>query len=98
MHHYRCGGESPHETANLGSYIKYVQVKDSVMVDDKVQYRMMGEGDLPITEMLDALVDIGYDGYISLEWVKRWAQGSPTPAWCSLGSPTTQTITSPVFP
>lgn len=24
--------------------------------------------------MLDALVDIGYDGYISLEWVKRWAQ------------------------
>ena len=35
---------------------------------------MMGEGDLPIPQMLDALVDIGYDGYISLEWVKRWAQ------------------------
>ena len=44
------------------------------MVDGKAQYRMMGEGDLPIHEMLDALVDMGYDGYISLEWVKRWAQ------------------------
>ena len=43
------------------------------MVDGKVQYRMMGEGDLPITEMLDALASIGYEGYVSLEWVKRWA-------------------------
>ena len=34
---------------------------------------MMGEGDLPITEMLDALASIGYEGYVSLEWVKRWA-------------------------
>ena len=33
----------------------------------------MGEGDLPVYEMLDALKDIGYDGYVSLEWVKRWA-------------------------
>ena len=76
MHHpYRYGGESPRETvANLGNLIKYVHVKDSVMDGDKVQYRMMGEGDLPIHEMLDALVDSGYDGYISLEWVKRWAQ------------------------
>ena len=75
MHHpYRYGGESPKETVeHLGSYIKYVHVKDSVMVDGKVQYRLMGEGDLPIEEMLDALVDVGYDGYISLEWVKRWA-------------------------
>ena len=76
MHHpYRYGGESPRETvSHLGSYIKYVHVKDSVMKDGKVEYRMMGEGDLPIPEMLDALVDIGYDGYISLEWVKRWAE------------------------
>lgn len=76
MHHpYRYAGESPRETVqNLGGLIKYVHVKDSVMVDGRPQYRMMGEGDLPIPQMLDALVDIGYDGYISLEWVKRWAQ------------------------
>lgn len=76
MHHpYRYAGEAPAVTvANLGSYIKYVHVKDSVMKEGKCEYRMMGEGDLPITEMLDALTAIGYDGYVSLEWVKRWAE------------------------
>ena len=75
MHHpCRYAGESARQTVeNLGSYIKYVHVKDSIVKDGKCEYRMMGEGDLPILEMLDALVGIGYDGYISLEWVKRWA-------------------------
>ena len=40
---------------SLGSYIKYVHVKDSIVKDGKCEYRMMGEGDLPILEMLDAL-------------------------------------------
>lgn len=75
MHHpYRYAGESPAETtANLGKYIRYVHVKDSVIKDGKPCYKLMGEGDLPIKEMLGELTVIGYDGYISLEWVKRWA-------------------------
>lgn len=74
MHHpYRYMGESPAETVgNLGSYIKYVHTKDSVMAQGKCSYRMMGEGDMPLIEMLDALKVIGYTGYVSLEWVKRW--------------------------
>ncbi|MCL2754293.1 MAG: AMP-binding protein, partial [Oscillospiraceae bacterium] len=73
-HPYRYGGESPAQTvANLGSYIRYIHVKDSVVVDGKSQYKLMGDGDLPIKEMLGELTKIGYDGYISLEWVKRWA-------------------------
>lgn len=76
MHHpYRYAGEQPADTVkHLGSYIKYVHVKDSIMVDGQCVYKMMGEGDLPVTEMLDALVSSGYDGYVSLEWVKRWAR------------------------
>ncbi|MDY4977070.1 MAG: AMP-binding protein [Clostridia bacterium] len=76
MHHpYRYAGESPYDTIkNLSSYIKYVHTKDSVMTDGAVQYRMMGEGDLPLKDMFDALNAQGYDGYVSLEWVKRWAQ------------------------
>lgn len=74
MHHpCRYMGESPKETVeNLGSYIKYVHTKDSVMKEGKCEYRFMGQGDLPIEEGLDALKAIGYEGYISLEWVKRW--------------------------
>ncbi len=75
IHHpYRYAGESPEESVrNLGSLIKYVHVKDSVMVNGKASYRLMGEGDMPIDDMINALIDSGYNGYISLEWVKRWA-------------------------
>lgn len=76
MHHpYRYAGETPAQTvANLGEHIKYCHVKDSVMKDGKAEYKLMGEGDMPIKEMLEELKKIGYDGYISLEWVKRWAK------------------------
>ena len=75
IHHpYRYAGETPGKTVqNLGAYIRYIHVKDSVVIDGATQYRMMGEGDLPIHEMIMALNSINYDGYISLEWVKRWA-------------------------
>ena len=75
VHHpYRFAGESAGTTVkNLGAYIKYVHVKDSVMQDGKVSYRMMGEGDLPFDDFMMALRSLNYDGYISLEWVKRWS-------------------------
>ncbi|MDL2317633.1 AMP-binding protein [Eubacteriales bacterium OttesenSCG-928-A19] len=75
MHHpFRFADETPEQTVqNLGAYIKHVHVKDSVMADGRIQYRMMGEGDLPIDEMIQALHSINYDGFVSLEWVKRWS-------------------------
>ena len=75
VHHpYRYAGEAPGKTVeNLGAYIKYVHIKDSVVENGKTCYRLMGEGDLPIDAIMFALRSINYDGYISLEWVKRWA-------------------------
>ena len=75
LHHpYRFAGESAETTVrNLGAYIRYVHAKDSIVDGDTVSYRLMGEGDLPIDEMMLALRSINYDGYVSLEWVKRWA-------------------------
>lgn len=74
IHHpYRFAHETPDKTVqNLGAYIKYVHVKDSVEQDGKIQYRMMGEGDMPIDDMVLALRSTNYEGYISLEWVKRY--------------------------
>lgn len=75
LHHpYRYCGESPETTYDrLGQYIKYMHVKDSVMKDGRdVQYRMMGHGDVPVFDALKTMKQNGYDGYISLEWVKRW--------------------------
>ena len=77
MHHpFRYNGESPETTvANLGEYIKYVQVKDSVMKENgSVEYKLIGTGDIPVKAMIEALDTINYGGYISLEWVKRWSK------------------------
>ena len=75
QHPYRLFGEAPETTiANLGRHLRYCQVKDSVAVGDAIEYRMMGEGDMPLTQMFDALRDAGYDGYLSFEWPRRWAR------------------------
>ncbi|HHZ19939.1 MAG TPA: AMP-binding protein [Firmicutes bacterium] len=73
-HPFRYAGETPGKTVqNLGAYIKYVHIKDSVVENGAVKYRLMGEGDLPVDDIILALSSINYDGYITLEWVKRWA-------------------------
>ena len=74
VHHtVRYGGESPEVTVqNLGIYIKHVHFKDSTVIDGKVKYCLMGDGDIPADEAVQALSSINYEGYISLEWVKKW--------------------------
>lgn len=74
LHHpYRFCGETPELTySRIGQYVKYMHVKDSVMKNGEVVYRMMGHGDVPIFDALKLLSDNGYKGFISLEWVKRW--------------------------
>ena len=75
LHHpYRYMNESAAVTTeNLGEYIRFVHVKDSAIEDGKLVYKLMGEGDMPLHEMFAALQKIGYIGYVSLEWVKRWS-------------------------
>ncbi len=74
-HPYRFNGELPETTiTNLGAYIKYVHIKDSVVENGKIVYRLVGEGDLPPMESyMKALRSLNYEGYISLEWMKQYA-------------------------
>ena len=74
IHHpYRYYGETPAYTWSvLGDEIRHVHVKDSVLAGGKVEYRMMGYGDVPIFDALKVLEDAGYNGFVTLEWVKRW--------------------------
>nr|WP_122012195.1 sugar phosphate isomerase/epimerase family protein [Maliibacterium massiliense] len=74
VHHpFRYNGETPEETVRiLGDDIRHVHIKDSVVEHGAVRYKMLGYGDVPIQACVDALAGIGYDGYYSLEWVKRW--------------------------
>ena len=64
VHHpYRHAGEAPGQTVqNLGAYIKYVHIKDSIVENGIVKYGLMREGDLPIEGMLKALESSNYEG------------------------------------
>ena len=77
IHHpFRYFGESVETTvANIGPYIRHVHLKDADMTDGKITYKMLGYGSLPVLETLKALKALDYDGYLSMEWVKRWNEG-----------------------
>jgi sugar phosphate isomerase/epimerase len=65
--------ESPVEAYNrLKKYIRHTHIKDATLVDGKVQYVLMGQGEVPIFEAIDALAKGGYKGYYSFEWEKLW--------------------------
>jgi len=74
VHHpYRYFDETVEETyENIGKYIKYVHVKDSVIENGAVKYKMMGQGDVPVLKALTLLSENSYDSFVTLEWVKRW--------------------------
>lgn len=74
IHHpYRFFRETPEYTVyNIGKYVKNTHVKDSVFKEGKLTYRMMGYGDVPIFDALRMLRLSNYQGFITLEWTKRW--------------------------
>jgi len=76
MHHpYRDRGETPDATIrNLGAYVRHVHLRDS---DDAESYNLVGEGTMPIRELMRALGSIDYDGFISLEWKPEWMPDLP---------------------
>ena len=73
VHHpYRDYGESADTTIkNLGDYVRHVHLRDS---DDTGAYNLIGEGTMPIADIMRALSSVNYDGYISLEWKPEWME------------------------
>ncbi len=66
-------GETPAEVyAHLGPRILLVQVKDACLRDGDWQLVPLGEGEVPVRDMLGLLADGGYRHWISVEWEKRW--------------------------
>lgn len=75
VHHpWRTTGESPQQTWDtLGRYVRYVHLKDAHGAPcGPQQLCITGEGDVPVAEALAVLARAGYDGWLTLEWEKRW--------------------------
>ena len=70
LHHPYRQGETPEQTyAALAPFVRLTHVKDSTPPNN---YCLLGDGDIPILPMLRLLHGGGYDGWINLEWEKRW--------------------------
>ena len=71
---YRLHGETPDVTIrNLGAYVKHIHLKDSESADRPA---LVGEGSLPIEDIMNALKSVNYDGFISIEWDPGWDEVS----------------------
>ncbi|HEY6313975.1 MAG TPA: sugar phosphate isomerase/epimerase family protein [Streptosporangiaceae bacterium] len=73
-HHPHRVGETPAEVyANLGRRILLAQVKDARREPDGGwRLVLLGEGEVPVRQMLELLAAGGYRHWISVEWEKRW--------------------------
>ena len=73
-HHPYGVGESADEVARLlAGRLVHVHVKDARRTPDGGwDLVLLGEGDVPVAEQLRVLDRVGYDGYVSVEWEKRW--------------------------
>ena len=65
--------ETAEETiTNLGAYVRHVRLTDAAAEGG---HRLLGEGDLPLQELMNALRSVNYDGYLSLLWEPDWIPG-----------------------
>ena len=82
-HPYRMG-ELPAEVYDrLGPRLLLAQVKDarrSTAHEGGWQLVLLGEGEVPVQEMLRLLAAGGYDGWVSVEWEKHWHPDIEEPA------------------
>ncbi len=70
LHHPFRQGESLKETTRLlASRTYHAHVKDS---GDDGSYTFLGEGSVPLEELVAELHAAGYRGYLCLEWEKAW--------------------------
>ena len=55
-------------------YLRHVHFKDYHRATEGNNWVLceIGEGDIPLAAIVETLKKDGYDGYISLEWEKKW--------------------------
>jgi sugar phosphate isomerase/epimerase len=77
VHHPVAMGEAPAQTARLiGGRTHHVHVKDGKGGE---KLTLLGEGDVPLRDILAELHKGGYKGFLSFEWEKAWIPELPGP-------------------
>jgi sugar phosphate isomerase/epimerase len=69
----RYGTDASAFAAWAAPYVRHVHVKDAKrQPDGRFTLCMIGEGDVPVAADVALLRGIGYSGFLSLEWEKKW--------------------------
>ncbi len=73
--------EDPETTiTNLGAYVRHVHIHDAAADEDgQPRPELISEGHLPLTDLMDALRSVNYDGFVSLTWDPEWMEGLEDP-------------------
>ncbi|MCL2360698.1 MAG: sugar phosphate isomerase/epimerase [Defluviitaleaceae bacterium] len=70
IHHSITDNETPEDTWQaVGKHIHHLHIKDG---DSAHKPCLMGEGVLPIPEIVKLLKEKGFKGFLSFEWEKTW--------------------------
>jgi sugar phosphate isomerase/epimerase len=80
MFHTTRVGETPAQAlGQIGERVVNVHLKDARRTADGWQLLLLGEGEIPVKDALRLLDERGYDGFISVEWEKKWHPEIPEP-------------------
>ncbi len=76
LHPLRFGELIEETWRHIGDRIAHVHIKDARRPDDPSESSwplvLLGEGDVPVPDVLALLRREGYDGWLSVEWEKKW--------------------------
>lgn len=66
-------GETAEETLDLiEARLLHMHIKDGNVQPNINECRLLGEGTVPVQAILRALAARGYDGWLAVEWEKKW--------------------------
>ncbi len=66
-------GETAEQTyAIIGERLIHIHIKDGGVEPDPGECRLLGEGRVPMQSILKTIGEHGYDGWLSVEWEKKW--------------------------
>jgi sugar phosphate isomerase/epimerase len=85
LHPLRCGENVEETWENLKPYVKHIHIKDSfVFSETEADFKLCGEGKVPIPKIIELLKKDNYSGYLSFEWERGW---HPEIAHCDIAFP-----------
>jgi sugar phosphate isomerase/epimerase len=73
LHPYRVGEQPADTAARLGDRCCHVHVKDGRPgAGENWELTLLGEGEVPVPDILSTLYGRHYEGWLSVEWEKKW--------------------------